>query len=136
MASYCTDAFNFHKALDGGSAADLVPVGATQAAAAPIGNVEVVQIRQGVSNGGLILPSVLGLDASGIVYITNDGPNSINIYPAVGEVINALAANAAIALVSGAVAVCVRIPRHLSTTHGRTAVATAGWSVGICPAVT
>lgn len=47
------------------------------------------------ASGAAVLPSLNTVEAQSIVFVINDGANALQVFPATGETINALAANAA-----------------------------------------
>lgn len=57
------------------------------------------QVTRFISSAGVnaaaVLPSLLSLEASSLLFLVNDSPNAMQVFPATGETINALAANAA-----------------------------------------
>ncbi len=136
--SYTTDGFVYIKGLDGGTITDdVVPAGSTQAGANPSGLNEVIRVTQGSSNQGIILPSVNYLDNSGIIYVVNDGPNTIKVYPAAGEQINALGANAAVSLATGTVGIFMPLKPATLAAHPRHGAASgAQWASATLPAIT
>lgn len=136
MASFTTDAFIFWAAQEGLTGYDFVASGTTQSAATPIGNADFVTVKQATALGGLLLASVANLDASQVVFITNDSAQTVSVYPSGTEVINALANSASFNVAASALGVFVRIPKHLGTIHGRTSPSSAAWSAATCPSIT
>ena len=62
------------------------------------------------ANAAAVLPSLNSLEAQSIVFMINDTPNSMQVFPATGETINALAANAAFtAIPAGQSAVFIKV---------------------------
>jgi hypothetical protein len=64
------------------------------------------RVNSGAATASFILKSMVAKEAPRLVIVINDGPNSINVYPAVGETMNGVA-NAALAVAAGATAVIV-----------------------------
>jgi hypothetical protein len=64
------------------------------------------RVTAGASGTSYIMKSMLSKEAPYIVIVVNDGPNSINVYPAVGETMNG-SANAAQAVAAGATGIFV-----------------------------
>ena len=61
------------------------------------------RVTSGAATASFILKSMITIEAPRLCIVVNDGPNSINIYPAVGETMNGVA-NAALAVAAGATA--------------------------------
>jgi hypothetical protein len=81
--------------LDTGPIVSVTPAGASQGTAAVLpggGN-----ILATAAAAGVVLPPSVG---QGITTVFNNSGNAQNVYPAVGETINALTANTAISLAS------------------------------------
>jgi hypothetical protein len=76
---------------------------------------EGTHVDQSVSTGSLVLPPVGSMEASGPYVIFNDTANSLNLYPGPGETINALGANAAIAIAAGTMAIAARAGSSLGS---------------------
>jgi hypothetical protein len=62
------------------------------------------RITSGAATASFILKSMISLEAPRMCILVNDGPNSINVYPTVGETMNGVA-NAALAVAAGATAI-------------------------------
>ena len=73
---------------------------ATQTAATPLPGA-LHRVTSGAATASFIMKSMLSKEANNVVIVVNDGANSINVYPAVGETMNG-AANAALAIAAGA----------------------------------
>ena len=86
------------QAIAGSVATGLVAAGTTQATALALTSQTNV-IGTAAASSGVILPVGLSGDT---VFVRNGGANTVNIYPPVGGVINALSANAALTLAAGA----------------------------------
>ena len=71
--------------------------GTTQATATPLTS-DFANVTTVGSSAGVRLPAAIG---QGLVVIINNGANVLSIYPATGEKINGLAANAAITAAPG-----------------------------------
>ena len=64
------------------------------------------RVTSGAATASFLLKSMLTNEAPRLYIVVNDGPNSINIYPTVGETMNG-ATNAALAVAAGATAIIV-----------------------------
>lgn len=95
-----------------------------QAGATPVMG-EAIRITRGAAGTAVIMKSVLSGDASPLTWIINDGPNSINTFPAAGEFNNGVL-NQVLAVPSGQSALYVRVPNNL-------AGASAGWRSAAIP---
>lgn len=83
-----------------------------QAGAIPIRGA-FTRVAQGIAGGSLVLPRILAEDASPpIVVVANEGSNSINVFPALGEK-SAGVANQVLAVPAGQIAVFIRVPNSL-----------------------
>lgn len=80
-------------------------VNASQAGATPLAGT-LHRVTTGAATASFILKSMITKEAPRIVIVINDGPNSINVYPTVGETMNGVA-NAALAVAAGATAIIV-----------------------------
>jgi hypothetical protein len=78
---------------------------ATQTAATPL-TAKLHRVTEGSATASFILKSMVSLEAPLLVIVINDGPNSIDVYPAVGETMNGVA-NAAQAIAAGAAGIFV-----------------------------
>lgn len=136
MASFTTDAFVFWAAQEGLTGYDFVASGTTQSTATPMNNADFVTVKQASTTGGLLLASVANLDASQVLFVTNDSANTVSVYASGTETINALSAGTAFNVAASTLGVFVRIPKHLGVIHGRTSSATASWSAATCPSIT
>jgi hypothetical protein len=96
---------------------------AAQAGATRVNNV-ISRVIRSIATGSLILPSILTGEANEPIYVVNDSPNSVNVYPAVGEKTNGNA-NTAVAVAAGAVGVFIPI---LSSTNNPT---TLDWRTAV-----
>jgi hypothetical protein len=96
-------------------------------------NSKICRVVTSVSTGSVILPQQLtGENGPAPVIVINDSPNSINLYPAAGETINALSANTAFAVPSLQTAVC--IPNDVPPPHGGVATGSnLNWGVANIP---
>jgi hypothetical protein len=103
----------------GGPAGSTVQAGAT----AIIG--EGTRITRGAAGTSVICKSVLSGDAAPMTFIINDGPNSINAFPAVGEFNNGVV-NQVLAIPAGQSAVFIRVPNNL-------AGSSSGWRSAVIP---
>jgi hypothetical protein len=103
----------------GGPAASTVQAGAT----AVIGNG--IRTTRGAAGTSVIMKSVLSGDAAPITFVVNDGPNSINAFPAVGEFNNGTV-NQVLAVPAGQSAIFVRVPNNL-------AGSSSGWRSAVIP---
>ena len=63
---------------------DNIAIGATQGTAWRAGG-QLTRIIGGVSNAGLVLPSILSGEAAWLTFVINDGLNTYKIYPSTGE---------------------------------------------------
>jgi hypothetical protein len=79
---------------------------ATQTAAVPLTGA-FHRVTAGAANSSFIMKSMLSKEAPNIVVVINDGANSVNVYPAVGDTMNGVA-NAAQAVGAGATGIFVR----------------------------
>lgn len=77
-------------------------VNATQAAATALTSA-FNRITSGAATASFLLKSMKTKEAPRMCIVVNDGPNSINVYPTVGETMNGVA-NAALAVAAGATA--------------------------------
>jgi hypothetical protein len=75
-------------------------VNAAQAGATPLTSA-FNRITTGAATASFILKSMLNEEAPRLCIVVNDGPNSINVYPTVGETMNGVA-NASLAFAAGA----------------------------------
>ena len=75
------------------------------------------RVTTSVANGSCVLPSVLSNEANSMVFVINDSPNSINVYPFTGEKMIGVA-NAAFAVASGLSGFFVRIPPSIGRGGG------------------
>lgn len=103
----------------GGATGSTVQAGAT----AILG--EGIRVTRGAAGTSVILKSVLSGDAGPLTWVINDGPNSINAFPAPGEFNNG-GANQVLAVPSGQSAVFVRVPNNL-------AGSSSGWRSAVIP---
>lgn len=106
-------------ATAGGAGGSVVQAGAT----AVLG--EGVRILRGAAGTSVIMKGVLSGDAGPLTWIINDGPNSINAFPAVGEFNNGVV-NQVLAVPAGQSAIFVRVPNNL-------AGASSGWRSAVIP---
>jgi hypothetical protein len=111
--------------LQGSFTTELVPgPAATQNTATRI-NSPLSRVLKSVSTGSLILPSILNGEANEMMVVVNDSPNTINVYPAVGEKTNG-SLNTAVSVATGASGVFVPVlnsaNNYPSTLDWRTAV--------------
>jgi hypothetical protein len=83
------------------------------------------RVLRGAAGTSVILKSVLSGDAGPLVWIVNDGPNSINAFPAAGEFNNG-GANQVLAVPAGQGAIFVRVPNNL-------AGSSSGWRSAVIP---
>ena len=68
----------------------------------------ICRVVTSVGTGSVVLPAQLtGENDQFPCVLINDSPNSLNLFPAAGETINALGANASIAVAAGKTALCV-----------------------------
>lgn len=70
---------------------NVTAAGSTQGTATPVSAVNVIVTTAAASTGVILPPAEPGAE----VVVKNLGANAVNVYPAVGGAINALAANAA-----------------------------------------
>jgi hypothetical protein len=77
---------------------------ATQAGATPLTGM-FNRVTTGAATASFLLKSMKNLEAPRLCILVNDGPNSINLYPTVGETMNGVA-NAVLAVAAGATAFC------------------------------
>lgn len=103
----------------GGASGSVVQAGAT----AVLG--EGVRILRGAAGTSVIMKGVLSGDAGPLTWIINDGPNSINAFPAVGEFNNGVV-NQVLAVPAGQSAIFVRVPNNL-------AGSSSGWRSAVIP---
>lgn len=106
-------------ATAGGAAGSVVQAGATPVVG------EGVRILRGAAGTSVILKSVLSGDAGPLTWIINDGPNSINSFPAPGEFNNGVV-NQVLAIPAGQSAIFVRVPNNL-------AGSSSGWRSAVIP---
>jgi hypothetical protein len=64
------------------------------------------RVTTGAATASFLLKSLVTKEAPRIIIVINDGPNTINIYPTVGETMNGVA-NAALQVAAGATAIIV-----------------------------
>jgi hypothetical protein len=87
------------------------------------------RVTTSVANGSAILPSILSQEAPPLVFVINDSPNSIKVYPflstASPELMNT-SANAALTIVAGGWGMFVKVPPL--TTKGGGTQGTSNWS--------
>jgi hypothetical protein len=74
--------------LQGSFTAELVPGPAAAQSTATRINSPLSRVLKSVSTGSLILPSILSGEANELLWVMNDSPNTINVYPASGEKTN------------------------------------------------
>lgn len=87
---------------------------------------EAVRVTRGPTIGNsLVLKSVLSGDASPMTFVVNDGPNSINVYPAPGEFNNGTQ-NQVLAVPAGQSGIFIRVPNNL-------AGSSSGWRSAVIP---
>jgi hypothetical protein len=86
---------------------------------------EGIRVLRGAAGTSVILKSVLSGDAGPLVWIVNDGTNSINAFPAAGEFNNG-GANQVLAVPAGQGAIFVRVPNNL-------AGSSSGWRSAVIP---
>lgn len=92
-------------ALDNAVCDDLYSsVGASQSGATALSGA-LHRVTKGAATASFMLKAML-MEAPRIVIVVNDGPNSINVYPAVGDTMNGVA-NAAQAIAAGATGIFV-----------------------------
>jgi hypothetical protein len=103
----------------GGATGSTVQAGAT----AIIGTA--IRVLRGAAGTSLIQKSVLSGDAAPQVFVINDGPNSINVYPAPGEFNNGTA-NQVLACPAGQSQTWIRVPNNL-------AGSSSGWRSCVVP---
>jgi hypothetical protein len=103
----------------GGPAGSVVQAGATPV----IG--EGIRVTRGAAGTSVIMKSVLSGDAAPLTFVVNDGPNSINAFPAVGEFNNGVV-NQVLAVPAGQSAIFVRVPNNL-------AGSSSGWRSAVIP---
>jgi len=89
-------------------------------------------VDQSVGTGSLVLPSVGSMEASTGVLIMNDTANALNLFPALGETINALGANASFSITAGQSAIAIRAGSPLGA-RGVATVSGLNWRVGLIP---
>lgn len=103
----------------GGATGVTVQAGAT----AVLG--EGIRVTRGGAGASLVMKSVLSGDAAALTFVINDGPNSINVFPAPGEFNNG-GANQVLAVPAGQSAIFVRVPNNL-------AGSSSGWRSAVIP---
>lgn len=103
----------------GGTTGSTVQAGATAIIS------EGIRVLRGAAGTSLVLKSVLSGDAAPMTFVINDGPNSINLFPAPGEFNNG-GANQVLAVPAGQGAICIRVPNNL-------AGASSGWRSSVIP---
>lgn len=79
---------------------------ATQTAATPL-TAELHRVTAGSATASFIMKSMISKEAPLVVVLVNDGPNSVNVYPAVGETMNG-SSNAAQAVAAGATGIFIQ----------------------------
>lgn len=95
-----------------------------QAGATPIVT-EGIRITRGGAGTSIIMKSVLSGDASPMTFVINDGPNSINAFPAVGEFNNGVV-NQVLAVPASQSAIFIRVPNNI-------AGSSSGWRSAVIP---
>jgi hypothetical protein len=103
----------------GGASGATVQAGATSILG------EGIRVLRGGAGTSVILKSVLSGDAGPMVWVINDGPNSINAFPAAGEFNNGVV-NQVLAVPAGQSAIFVRVPNNL-------AGSSSGWRSSVVP---
>jgi hypothetical protein len=82
------------------------------------------RVIAGAASSGVVLPSVLSEVAQIVPYfVTNDGPNTILLYPAPGEKQNGTL-NATLSIVAGATGVAIPMGNKIGTVDWRSASVT------------
>lgn len=83
----------------------------TQATALPMPG-EMNRVTAGAANQSLILRSIKSSEASTIVFLVNDSPGAVVVFPAVGENQNGVA-NASLSIPAGQSGIFVMVPNKL-----------------------
>lgn len=111
--SLANTALRFNIALLGTPIVEGVATGpaAAQATALPV-VAEAVSVLASAANGSLIMKSIKSGEASTMVFVINDSPNSIQVFCASGENMNGVA-NAQLTIPTGQSGLFVMVPNKL-----------------------
>jgi hypothetical protein len=94
----------------------------TQTGASPINGQLTRCLIAGATTNSFILKSVLTGDGWPLVFVVNDSPVALNIFPAVGDFNNGVL-NQALSVPAGQSGIFVRVPNHIASQQS----STPGW---------
>jgi hypothetical protein len=131
MSALTNDALYEQLAADGWPVGDDLFFGAaaptTQALGAPIRASAHRVTANGTANASATLKSLLSNEAPGMVWLINDGAQTVAVFCAAGEKMNGVA-NASFAVTAGNAAVFVPIPTQVKRKGGTSGGGTLNWS--------
>jgi hypothetical protein len=128
--SQTNDALLYNLALSGFPVNDNISCpNASSQATATRATGDAVRVTNSVANGSMILPSILSQEAPPLIFVINDSPNAIKVYPFLSTVspesMNTTN-NAALTIAAGGWGMFVKIPPL--TQKGGGTQGTSNWS--------
>jgi hypothetical protein len=134
MSALTNDALYEQLAADGWPVGDDLFFGAaaptTQALGAPLRASAHRVTANGTANASATLKSILSNEAPGIVWVINDGANTVAVFPAAGEKTNGTL-NASFAVTAGNAAVFVPVPTQVKRKGGTSGGGTLDWRAAL-----
>jgi hypothetical protein len=129
--STANDSLLYNLALQGFAVTDDQNCGqTTQTLATPIIG-DLFRVTTSVSNGSAQLKSSISNEASPLIFVVNDSPNTIKVFPFVGETEGGVA-NASLSIPTGQSGIFVRVPPQVSK-GGGVVQGTGDWRIAIIP---
>jgi hypothetical protein len=89
------------------------------------------RVTTSVANGSCVLKSSISNEASPLIFVINDSPNTIKVYPSVGETEGG-AANSPLSIPAGQSGIFVRVPPQIAKGGGGNQ-GTGDWRVAVIP---